>query len=871
MIYKCSALIRLSVLVSTLFLNLSVFGETVPTLFFDSFNQLDQWVEASGGEKVLSKNDANARHAPYLKINNSLLRYELGFPLQQNFELKAKVKHTSHQAALWIGFFDQAGQKGYAASWDSSDSDKFDGNGFLNIRKHDHPAELLDWKTDGDSISNNVAGLQNIDSPGFAEISLKWERHSGTLTLSMNGKVLTQTQDKTHTSFSRIYLKANTWCHFDDVTLTTGQDSKYVTVNQLFNQGSLHTGEKMEGTPLNKHRWKTLNGQVTEQQDAEERVAAFHRDHSSAQMPLPNQGTARDYPLVTISYDIRRTSTQGNSGGVFLVDEKGKGIGFLTELADGNLNRSTLRLVATSDAGKTYRPLQHKTWPNVTGTKFHSVSFTWDRNKHQLRAMIDREKVKTIGLLPPTDINGYTRLILTNDFSNTLRMDNLRMIRIPSGAKNILDFGAIPDGAGNSPTNNQPALVATVAAAKQENVPVYVPAGVFAYDDVLQLDGVTMIGGGSNSILQSLNPDKSALRLSGDSPALIGCHLQGIATARSSQPHTAGAWIFHAKQFIVSANRISAMGSVGVFAFRSSQGTICGNLVSRTLADGIHHTSDSSHIQVINNSIIAPADDQIAVVSYKGAPHSHDIEAIHNYAYGQPHGRGLTVVGGKRITYARNQTSQAHQAGIYVNAETSYNTWDWEDIVIAENVIRDAGMSHIDDIADNEAFQGGLFISANAKSPSMRITANRNQIYHSHYRGIAIGSSCRDITIENNLIDTSATAALHLTAPSNVTLSNNVIRNAGNYGLYAGANSAGYLNVNNNLFVNVNANNKETFIDVMLIQATSTLESLKITNNRHKNPAGYSIHHLIENHFPASLSTLKNNTSTTKAGTWQAR
>jgi len=242
---------------------------------------------------------------------------------------------------------------------------------------------------------------------------------------------------------------------------------------------------------------------------------------------------------------------------------------------------------------------------------------------------------------------------------------------------------------------------------------------------------------------------------------------------------------------------------------------------------------------------------------------------MYNYGFGQPHGRGFTVVGGKVVTFARNQTSHAHQAGIYINAETSYNTWDWEDIIVAENIIRESNRSYVDGIPDNEAGQAGLFISANPGSPSKSILATHNQIYNSHFRGVAIGGSCSKIVISDNLIDTCAATAMHLTSPTDVILSNNVIRNAGKYGLYVDAGSAGNLDVNNNLFVDVNAANTATYIDVILIRHPSSLTSLKITNNRYDNPSGYRIERLIENHLPAELSILRNNRTSTRASIWQ--
>ncbi|MCF6314099.1 MAG: right-handed parallel beta-helix repeat-containing protein [Verrucomicrobiales bacterium] len=863
--------IWISILIFTLHLApVAISNDSIPRLVYDNFTNLELWTHVAGQQPALTDIDPNVSHAPYLKARNSLLSYELPFPLQQSFELKAKVQHTQLQRFLWIGFLDQMGKTGYSAHWDSSYPD---GDGFVNVRKHNHQEELSNWifSQNGTIISSNAYGVPNLSSSSFSELSLKWSKSTGTLTLSVNGKVMTQVIDTTFNSFSRIYIKTNGSCHIDDVTLSTGMESENVTMNHLFDQGSLNLGLIMGQSNLDTSCWKNLSGNVKERQDGDNRVVAFTGNRSRVQTPLPEQGTPQDYPLVTINYDIRRTSSGGNGGCVFIVNEQGEGIGFRTELAADDHNRTPLHLVSTSNSGQTHRSIKHKTWSGITGTNFHSISFTWNRITQEVTAMIDRGDAKIIGSLDSSDINDYSHLIMANSFSNTIRMDNLSLIRIPSNTKNISDYGAIPDGASTNPTDNHFAFVAAVAAAKNDGAAVYVPSGVFAYGNVITLEGVKMIGNGPSSILQSLNPGKSAIRLTGNFPALVGCQIQGSATTRSGQPHTTGVWVFNAQNYTVSANRISDIGSAGVFSHTSQQGAIIGNIVSRTLADGIHITGGSNNIQVIGNSLFNTEDDQIAVVSYRGNNSlCHDIEAIHNYAYGQTHGRGLTVVGGSRVTYARNQTSRAHQAGIYVNAETSYNTWAWEDIIITENVIRNAGMSHIDGIPGNSTYQGGIFISANSESPSQRITANLNQIYESHYRGIAIGNSCSEIVIDDNRIDGTAAAALHLTSPMNVILSNNIILNAGKYGLYTDNGISGYLEVSNNIFEDINTNNSASYIDVILISPNETLQSLSITGNDYTNPGGYIIERLIENHFTASLSTIEGNTPI-DARIWQAR
>lgn len=107
-------------------------------------------------------------------------------------------------------------------------------------------------------------------------------------------------------------------------------------------------------------------------------------------------------------------------------------------------------------------------------------------------------------------------------------------------------------------------------------------------------------------------------------------------------------------------------------------------------ADGIHVTGGSKGVRVRHSTVTKPRDDYLAVVSpvetgptgaRVAVPVCEDIIYDDIVCRGQTkHGRGATVVGGKKVRYYDINMDFAAFAGILVASETSYGTHGCQDV-----------------------------------------------------------------------------------------------------------------------------------------------------------------------------------------------
>jgi hypothetical protein len=99
---------------------------------------------------------------------------------------------------------------------------------------------------------------------------------------------------------------------------------------------------------------------------------------------------------------------------------------------------------------------------------------------------------------------------------------------------NLLQEGA----AGNGTTDDLSAIKAAVKKAHPpENGLLYAPAGhTFAHSDLIELDGVELLGGGDTSAFVATNPLRSAIVLKGDAPGCAGFRWNPSSAMPSANP-----------------------------------------------------------------------------------------------------------------------------------------------------------------------------------------------------------------------------------------------------------------------------------------------------------------------------------------------
>ena len=102
--------------------------------------------------------------------------------------------------------------------------------------------------------------------------------------------------------------------------------------------------------------------------------------------------------------------------------------------------------------------------------------------------------------------------------------------------------------------------------------------------------------------------------------------------------------------------------------------------VRDTRADGIHNTDGSSDGRIIRPRIYNSGDDGVSIVSYRTQDITHDILVESPEFYSNHWGRAYSVVGGSSVTFNNVYAEYSAAAGIYVAAESSFNTYGVNDV-----------------------------------------------------------------------------------------------------------------------------------------------------------------------------------------------
>ncbi len=427
---------------------------------------------------------------------------------------------------------------------------------------------------------------------------------------------------------------------------------------------------------------------------------------------------------------------------------------------------------------------------------------------------------------------------------------------------NVRDYGAV----GNGVADDTQALLSAIAAA-QATFPrsaVYIPAGTYRYSRMIKVDGLMVYGEGADrSILLAANPGQSSWILTGRAPKMVDLRIRtaNTQTTRNTRADATGIDVVDATQFAIQRVHIGPVASAGIIVRRSS-GTssspaiIRDCIVQQTMADGIHITENSEWINVTQNEVFQTGDDFIAVVSYRwNARTSRNITITKNVVSNQHHGRGISVVGGEKVTIDSNVIEKSSGAGIYLASESSYNTYGVSDIVVRDNTLYD--------VAQGNAGHGGIHLTGRAPTNGSsnevsNIVIQGNRVSNALGNGVVFGTYSRSVTFEGNEINGAARNGIILSAQTRdiaIIARNgdrNVVRDVGEYGIYVKpAGSAGTLRISGVLLQNLNTLNR-SYVDAVNIERGSTFTSIDLENIRLEQAPEKKIERFIESASPVS-------------------
>jgi hypothetical protein len=219
-------------------------------------------------------------------------------------------------------------------------------------------------------------------------------------------------------------------------------------------------------------------------------------------------------------------------------------------------------------------------------------------------------------------------------------------------------------------------------------------SGSYTFTHSLTIPPATeLLGKGGSTVLHAIpaSPDQPCGLVAGSNTHLADFRLvYNHYQTRQQTSATAMIYICDAQNVSIYNVEVTGSASVGFMIDASSSIDIYRCIVSNTLADGIHITHGSSHINVRDCHVFDTGDDAIATVSYRSkASQCHDIFLTGNHVENAA-GRALSCIGSRNVVIARNHANNAY-GGIYVAYESSYDTYAPSNVSITHNTLSRCG------------------------------------------------------------------------------------------------------------------------------------------------------------------------------------
>jgi len=430
-----------------------------------------------------------------------------------------------------------------------------------------------------------------------------------------------------------------------------------------------------------------------------------------------------------------------------------------------------------------------------------------------------------------------------------------------------LDISAAPysakgDGVSDDTMAINRALADAAAATPKKSV--HAPVGTFAHGGVLRDRGVVFSGTSARTVFLALDPAEGAIELTGVGGAIRDCTLiSPAAKSRLSSSHSAAISVNGAIRFTIAQVRIGMVGVTGaasagiLCADRSSSlGTLRGNQISNTLADGIHLTAGAKDMVVSGNTLTNIGDDMIAVVSYlkDGAVVSR-VMIAGNHCISQTNGRGISVVGGNGVTIDRNTIESSDVAGIYLASEDSYNTYAPQDVRVTNNTIRNANQKHA-------VTHGGIYVFGRTATVgrtsvpylAQNITIAGNTLIDTYYMGIRIGGHASMVRVTGNHVQGTTAEGIAISdtgdrsvgaGARDVVVSGNTVEATAGGAIKVFPSAQGALTITNNRLADIGTSNNPGVDAISIDPGAVGVHPLRLTGNRYDGTRPHSVRDYI--------------------------
>ena len=438
----------------------------------------------------------------------------------------------------------------------------------------------------------------------------------------------------------------------------------------------------------------------------------------------------------------------------------------------------------------------------------------------------------------------------------------------PAEGISASSFGAVADGVADDTVAIENALRAAAGAAPGARR-LHLPAGTYRYSRNIRVDGVQVFGDGEDrTLLEAADGGRSAWVLTGDHPSVkdLSIRFSRTPTGRNPRNSAVGVEADLASGFSILRVRVGPVNSAGIMIRRSggapgAPAEIRDCTVEGTLADGIHMTSLSHDIEVEGNHVRHTGDDFIAVVSYRAdGGLCRDILIRDNVVADQSNGRGITVVGGERVTIEHNSIRRSSGAGVYLASEAGYDTYGDADIAVLGN--------ELSEVTTNASQRHGAILLVGRTNPALlgpplsvdgvRIEGNR--VDGSTRSGIHIGAYSSHVLIVGNRIRNVRDCGISIyPKASDISVGTgapgeapNVISDCGEHGVEVDpAGSGGVLLIRGVRFAGLNSQGRG-HVDAISIGPNSGFSRISCTGNRLDQEAGPRLTRMVESLSPGA-------------------
>lgn len=225
---------------------------------------------------------------------------------------------------------------------------------------------------------------------------------------------------------------------------------------------------------------------------------------------------------------------------------------------------------------------------------------------------------------------------------------------------------------------------------------LHLDATTYRHSGVLKIRVPNVTIEGDGTVLAATNELTSSVQVTANGVTLSGLTFTGPTTGTRRSGLDQHKLVISGQNDIVRDVTVRGSAAAGVFVDGAKGFTIDHVTVSDTLADGVHMTGGASGGTVSDVTTSGTGDDGVAVVSYSDDGLCSDITERNITVNGNRWGRGITVVGGTRITISGFNVSNTSAAGLYIASEGNpYFTQSTSQVSASNGTITSANVGSV--------------------------------------------------------------------------------------------------------------------------------------------------------------------------------